>query len=429
MRVLCTGDIHIGRRASRIPPALDGRHFSCASAWEAVVNAAIEHDVDLVAVSGDVVDRENRFFEAYGPLENGLRRLAAAGIAVFAVTGNHDFDVLPRLAESTAGNGLRLLGRGGRWETETVRRNGRPALHILGWSFPQEHVGSHPLADLPTLPTDGVPILAMLHADLDQPDSRYCPVPLAELRRHDAGLWLLGHIHVPRLFEGDGPPVLYPGSPLAMDPGETGVHGVWIVELTTGGVVAPRLVPVSPVRYVEVSLDLTGVADKQAFDLKLAECLRTTLHDELARPDCGPLECLSCRITLTGHTPVHRLLPGWVRTAPDDLMPAAGRATACIDTIEIATRPAIDLQRIATVTDPPGEIARLLLALDQDEPPAPYDVLVTRTTQRLRDLYHSATYGELASDAVPDATAAIHHLRQQGWLLLSTLVAQKQDAP
>ena len=34
--------------------------------WEAIVDRAIEEKVDLVALSGDVVNHDNRFFEATG---------------------------------------------------------------------------------------------------------------------------------------------------------------------------------------------------------------------------------------------------------------------------------------------------------------------------------------------------------------------------
>src|SRR5690625_108199 len=79
MKILCTGDLHLGRRSSRLPEHIDGRAHSSASAWGRVVDLAIAERVDLVLLSGDLIDDANRFYEALGPLEVGLRRLATAG--------------------------------------------------------------------------------------------------------------------------------------------------------------------------------------------------------------------------------------------------------------------------------------------------------------------------------------------------------------
>ncbi len=134
MKILCTGDLHVGRRASRLPVDWCGTECSCAAVWERIVELAIRERVDLVAVSGDLVDRANRYYEAIGPVERGVRILAKAGIQTVAVAGNHDFDVLPRLAESLAGD-LQLLGTDGNWQRITIQRDGGDRLHVDGWSF------------------------------------------------------------------------------------------------------------------------------------------------------------------------------------------------------------------------------------------------------------------------------------------------------
>lgn len=41
--------------------------------WSRIVDYAIAHGVDVVALSGDIVDRDNRYFEAIGPFQRGLR--------------------------------------------------------------------------------------------------------------------------------------------------------------------------------------------------------------------------------------------------------------------------------------------------------------------------------------------------------------------
>ena len=86
MKILATGYLHLGRRPARLPAeAEDDPRLSTAEAWQELVALAVEQGIDLVALSGDLVDRDNRFFEALGPLERGLGRLAEAGIDTVAV--------------------------------------------------------------------------------------------------------------------------------------------------------------------------------------------------------------------------------------------------------------------------------------------------------------------------------------------------------
>jgi len=118
---------------------------------------------------------------------------------------------------------VRLLGRKQTWERWTLTgADGAPRLHIDGWSFDAKHVSVDPVAARPNWPDDGVPTLAIVHGDLDAPGSQYAPLTRAALQARPVALWLLGHIHVPRLVTAPAaPPILYPGSPHALDPGET----------------------------------------------------------------------------------------------------------------------------------------------------------------------------------------------------------------
>lgn len=428
MRVLCAGDLHLGRRSSKIPAHLDGPGYSCSAAWEAIVKIAIAEQVDLVALSGDLVDRDNRYFEAYGPLERGLHSLSEAGIEIFAVAGNHDFDVLPRLDDTLASDRFHLLGKSGRWERVTLHRDGRPALHVDGWSFPREFVVDNPLDDY-AFSQDGVPILGMLHADLDQPQSRYGPVALADLQRRPVALWLLGHVHGPALL-GDraGPLVLYPGSPQAMDPGETGVHGVWIADIGPDGSGMPRLAPTSSVCYLPVVLDLTGVEATDTLEQRLVTRVRNALTELVTRTDVGRLECLCCRVSLTGRTSLHRQLGAVARNAVEDLTPSISGVTAVVEKILFETRPALDLTVLAARPDPPGEVARLIRSLEAEERPSEYRQLVSATVDRLREIHSAKPFADIASDSEPDGALAHRYVLAEAWSLLDALVAQKEEA-
>jgi DNA repair exonuclease SbcCD nuclease subunit len=427
MKVLCTADVHIGRRPSRLPSHVDCRSLSCGEAWGRIVDLAVEEKVDLVAVAGDLVDRANRFYEAAGPVELGLRRLAHAGIATVMVAGNHDHDVLPWLLEGLGPDEARLLGRGGRWERFTLERRGE-VLHVDGWSFPESSVQTSPLASY-SFAADGAPVLGLLHADLDQPRSRYAPVSLAELRPRAPALWLLGHVHASRLVEEPGSAsVLYPGSPQAMDPGEAGAHGVWIAEIGPARTASCRMVPLSSVRYEAVEVSVDGISEASEIDRRVVDAVRAGLR--CAAEESAQLRYLSCRLRLVGRTSLHRALEERLRGVCDDLCLSHGEATAFVEEVEVRTAPERDLVALAGGKDAPAVLARLVAELT-DAASGP-DELLREATRRVDEVKRARPYLALVRDTDDEREGGEEEidvaaeLREQAALLLDELLAQKE---
>lgn len=364
--VLCAADLHLGRRAAALSGRWDGERLSATDAWLRLVDRAVADAVDLVVLAGDVIDQLNRSFEAWGPLERGVASLREAGIHVVAVAGNHDHDTLHDVAAEVGGGTLTVLGRGGRWERWTLRDDdGRARLHVDGWSFPDGRWEDDPTSsyDPASLGApDGVPVLGLLHADLDQVRSVYGPVTTTRLRSLPAEAWILGHIHAPSLRDEPGiAPVLYPGSLQALDAGETGPHGAWRMEIRDGQTAGFRHIPLSSVRYDTVAVEIDGIDDEATLNARVRQTLRARL-DERAAESTGPLRLLHCRVLLTGRTPLHgriaEVLDGLDDFAPTDdtglRLTVDGRPT-------IATRPALDLEALARGADAPALLARLLL--------------------------------------------------------------------
>ena len=222
-RLLCVGDIHLGRRPSRLPAELagEGGRLGPAEAWRRTVAAALDREVDAVLLAGDVVEGSDDRFEAFGHLERGVGRLVEAGVPVIGVAGNHDHLALPLLARRISG--FRLLGTGGRWGHEllTGRDGGRVRVH--GWSFPRPRVHDNPLEGFEPAPADGVADVGLLHCDLGSTQSPYAPVPAAMLGQTRCDAWLLGHVH--KADAMDRSPFGYLGSLCGVDAGEPGPHG------------------------------------------------------------------------------------------------------------------------------------------------------------------------------------------------------------
>lgn len=421
VRILCTGDIHIGRQASRTR-----ERYRTASAWTALVDLAIEERVDVLAISGDVIDKAVSSYESIGPLTAGLSRLGDAGIETVAVAGNHDHDVLPRVAAYSGMERFHLVGRGGVWERHTVARGDGPILFVDGWSFPAEHVSVNPMDSYMARSATDVPVLGLLHADLDSPSSHYAPVSLPRFAGRGVDFWLLGHIHIPALRSGPGTePVLYPGSPWAMDPGESGAHGVWIVELEAGRPAPPRHVPISPVRYDRIVIDLAGVATEDDFQSTVVSALQNMAQKVIAEHGADSLHELICRVHYTGETPAHQEIRTWAGRAQHSMSPLqVGTLEVVIETWTSDLRPEVDLHDLARGTSPLAEAARLVLALEQPNPDPAYDDLIARTTARLGDVANDGTFGLLGSDT-PTHDMARALLVRHGLTLISALIKTK----
>jgi DNA repair exonuclease SbcCD nuclease subunit len=435
--ILCTGDLHLGRFPSRVPAS--SRDLSVSSVWEATIEYAIAQAVDAVALTGDVVDRDNRFFESYGPLRRGLDRLAKHDIDTFAVSGNHDYQVFPHLVDALEARRFHLLGRGGTWGTASLDIDGKEAVRFVGWSFPASHVRRSPVDDL-DLDASDVPVVGLVHADLDKDDSSYAPVTRASLASQPVDAWLLGHIHKPKLLNGSSPLILYPGSPQPLDPGEEGVHGPWRLEITAQGQVTAHQVELASVHYETLSVDLSDVRDPSAFK---SAVVKTVEAAGKAQAERDTLKHIVCRLQCTGRTPIHRKVDEYAEAVIGQDFPVAKGATATIDGVEVATRPDVNLEEVAQRSDPPGMLAQMLLELQRGDDE--HTELVQKTRRELEVINQKNKYASLrraeagsgseaGSASHPghgsqtDTAGARKLLVRQGLKLLDALLAQKDGA-
>jgi exonuclease SbcD len=85
MRLLHTSDWHLGRSFHREDLLSAQGHFV-----DFLVATVRSEEIDVVVVSGDVYDRALPSVDAVAVFDDALRRLAATGIRVVLISGNHD---------------------------------------------------------------------------------------------------------------------------------------------------------------------------------------------------------------------------------------------------------------------------------------------------------------------------------------------------
>ncbi len=429
VRLLVSGDLHVGRFPSRVPPEAPG--LDVASVVRAMVDAAVERRVDAVILTGDLADEANKFYEAFGVLEGALRRLAEAGIPTFAVAGNHDHDVAGALADAVASPLVQVLGRGGRWEGATLTKNDRPVARLVGWSFPARHVPESPLATFDAeadLGDGSLPVVGLLHADLDAPGSPYAPVAKADLAARPVSAWLLGHVHAPRAIQTDGAPlVLYPGSPQPLDPGEPGAHGAWLVHLDDAGRATAEMLPLATVRYGALDVPLGAAATPADARSAVVEAVKAHAAD--VRDESPAVRHASVTVRLTGRTSAF----GHARALADELRGESfdlDGVTVRIDRVSAAVQPALDLARLAEGTGPTASLARLALRLGAGDLTDADRALVARAEAALRDARRARVFDPLARHDrfdEPVEAEALRRLQRQTFRLLDATVAQQES--
>lgn len=422
MKLLLSGDIHLGRSSTRLPGTLQQEAGSTVSAWHRLVDQALAQEVDLVCLSGDLVDAGNRFWEAFGPVEEGIRRLGERGIVTLTVSGNHDHDVLPRLVDALGSPWLRQLGRDGVWQRHIHSREGSPLLAVDGWSFPQTYVSQDPVRTYE--PSDpGIPVLVLVHGELDTPGSRYAPLDRRTMQALPVDGWILGHNHNPPGERQDrsAPPILYVGTPQALDPTEYGLHGPWIAEVGPNGLRDLRQIPGSDVRYETLQVDLTGVNQEEAFESAVLSSLDRRAEELTA--EAGPLRHLSLRLELAGQTGIAHLLPR-LRANLTDIQRQTQQFLVGIDKTEISAIPPVDLRDYARSDTPPGALARILLELDREEPSREVQDLISKTRQKLEESGRRRDCALLSEEEQPGAGEARRVLRQEARNLLNELLRQ-----
>ena len=389
-KLLASADLHLGKKSSSVPH--DSEESATIFTWKRIVDYAVDKNVDAVVLAGDVIERDNRFFETLGPLQDGFKKLGNAGISVVMVAGNHDFDVLPDIVNSDDFQNVCLLGQNGNWETSTLR-NDKGEIQLLGWSFPDSHVSQDPSLDYSHVDLDpSIPTIGLLHGEFDK-YSRYAPIEISNLLSSSINVWVVGHIHKPATHRQELPLIFYPGSPHALSPKEKGVHGPWILTIDRDKVFQEQ-VPLSPMRFGEVQIDITNVDSETEFRKKLTGRLANIVQNK--EEDLEYVSHLVYDVILTGNHESIALFDKWSQLVDQyerELLP--GTMVALRKIINLINPKIDNLQHLADQPTPPGILAQTILDLENSRNTELTDKLLLKFEDELHAANSANTYDAL----------------------------------
>jgi DNA repair exonuclease SbcCD nuclease subunit len=428
IKILATGDLHIGLSVSGLP--LNAGVFSARSNWERIVDWAIDNEVNIVALTGDIVEKDNCFFEAVGVLQQGFKKLGENNVEVYAVAGNHDYEVLPQIIKSGNLSNVHLLGAGGKWELAQFAK-GKEKIQFAGWSFTRQYIKEDPLRlySLPDIDPD-IPSIGLLHGDAYASVSNYAPINVAKLKTVRLDAWILGHIHKPEVLNEADPFICYPGSPLALSAKETGVHSLLLFTVSNNKVKKPENVLFSPVRYEDIEVDITGSGNEEELRLIIiGGIMEKASSMDQESPDTVSLVC---NVTCTGTHRDTGLIESWSRGLTEGFSSATPNNTRVfVREVNISIEPEItNIRDLAGQKTPAGLLAQIIISIEDGNENEHLRQLYNRWKESYRQINHSETFIHLDKGRelteMTEVTAKTYILKESK-RLLGELLKQKSE--
>lgn len=422
------GDVHLGRRPVGLDDTLSrlelpAHVLSPAAALSRVVDKLVVQPPRALIFAGDLVDRDDDQWEAYSILEREIQRLKEAGVPVYAVAGNHDGNVLPRLVHRV--HGVNLLGAGGEWERIELPGPG-PAIDLLGWSFPSKSVETCPLdggefeSALRGFRPEALKV-GVLHCDLDATHSRYAPVSSARLESAGLDAWFLGHVHAPSDLSSSTP-IGYLGSLVGLDIGELGPRGPWRVRFESGEVKAKQL-SFGPIRWEQIDVEI--LEEKALVEDDVHACVQAAVNERIAADaslDPAHLEVVVVRVDLSGELFRRNGVSDLVascKVSPLDFN--ASGIQVIVERVRDTTRAAVNLEDLSQEPTPIGRVASKILSLRKEEDADLLDE-AKQILERVRMGNWDLDDEDYPLPKLPDL------LEHAAWRLLNTMLDQRQGA-
>lgn len=387
IKILATADLHLGKTSADVADV----HASTKFTWNKIVNWCIQNMVDVLVLCGDIVDWDNRYFEAFGPLKSGFDRLGEAGIQTYLVSGNHDYDVLAQLVPKGKFDHVHLLGRNGQWEVKEFNKDGQ-IIQFAGWSFPKGKVVESALLQWGQATIDpSYPVIGLLHGDVDNIESQYGPIKLNDLLKTGINLWILGHIHKPIQYSAQKPHIWYTGSPHALSAKEPGTHGPLLIIVEKDEEIQIQQVSLSPVRYERLAIEVSEVEDVGQLREKIIFSLFQDANSKLELLE--EVETLVYHIILTGRHSHIKDMEQWARPAIELTDQLPNGTTLVIRKIDIQLKPVIaNLEDLARQPSPAGILAQTILAIEQQTGTPFLDDLILEWKQKMRSVNEAGAY-------------------------------------
>jgi DNA repair exonuclease SbcCD nuclease subunit len=341
---LHAADLHLGAATARISrgapdwvrePLID----STFGAFDALIEDAISHGDAFVVFAGDLFDTQHNDLRGRLKFRDGVRRLDAAGIPSFFVTGNHDAQstsspiALPESCICFSDQAASAI---------PVLRGGEVLATVIGREYPAK------AADFPVVEGGGIKV-AIFHGNWKGTDLNYPSICPEDVQGKGYDYWALGHQHSALICQ-KSPYVVYPGALQGADVTEPGSKGAMRVSVSGGRIDRVEQVSFDKVRWFVEKVDLEGADEISLVERRIVQVLDDCIQSCEGRLAIG-------RIELMGRTHLHRELTGSSRSNTTSL-------DALLQTIQNRFVRKLWIDRMTPRTLPPLDLDALRLQAD-----------------------------------------------------------------
>jgi len=323
-------------------------------AFDDVINLAIRNYADFLIIAGDVYDGADRSLRAQLRFRDALRHAVEQGIQCFVAHGNHD-PLSGWEAELTMPKGVHRFS-GEHVERIVVKRGAEELAHVYGISYPDRDVRDN-LALKFRRETDTPFAIGVLHCNVggDPSHDNYAPCMVEDLLRCRMDYWALGHIHTRKVLNKFNPCIVYPGNTQGRSVRELGERGCYLVRVGATGSITTEFMATDTVRWFSEEVN---ISDLNTID-DLLDALDKVCKDVRASAK-GRASVL--RLLLIGRGDLHAKLRH-IDTERDLAFPLREKETertdfVWVESIQVATRPTIDIVQRRAVKDFIGDFLR-----------------------------------------------------------------------
>lgn len=238
LKLLHVSDLHldspfvgIGNDSPKLQKELIHAPFK---AFERCVSIAINEDVDVMLISGDIYNSERQSIVAQHFFMNQMERLDKVDIPVVLIHGNHDY-LRSDKARMVYPQNVHALDSRQVSSFDFRLEDGR-VVQIHGFSYTTKWVQERVIKEYPVNHNAEMFSIGLLHGALEGIESdsgNYAPFSLEELLSKNYDYWALGHIHKAEVLNQE-PLIQYAGTIQGRHINESGDKGCYIIELEKG---------------------------------------------------------------------------------------------------------------------------------------------------------------------------------------------------
>ncbi len=300
-KFLHAADIHLDSPLQKLAAyehaPVDRIRDASRAALSAMVDLAIDQNVDAVLIAGDLYDGNWTDHNTGLQFVRQAARLIDHDIPVLVIRGNHDAAsvITSSLTLPDNPDGSPIMFASDRTECRTVDSAG---LVVHGRSFADRVVTENLAADYGK-PVPGMANVGMLHTSLTGAEGHdtYSPCTTDDLNGKGYDYWALGHVHIRQNHQtGQGAPIVFPGNLQGRHIRETGPKGCMIVDVDSSHRCNPVFHPLGDVRWMRCPVP----GEKLKHPDEVAGWVRRWLEDEMT--DAG--ELLIVRVEVAGQSPI-----------------------------------------------------------------------------------------------------------------------------